>query len=83
VVFQDPETGVQLEVPTERRDVRARYAASATEFRAGIRDTLRHAAADHVVLRTDSDWVVDLARYLRRRRRTAWLTHATTNLAAR
>jgi uncharacterized protein (DUF58 family) len=83
VVFQDPETGAQLEVPTGRRDVRARYAASATAFRTEIRDTLRHAAADHVVLRTDSDWVVDLARYLRRRRRTAWLTHATANLAAR
>jgi uncharacterized protein (DUF58 family) len=83
VVFQDPETGAQLEVPTGRRDVRARYAASATAFRTGIRDTLRHAAADHVVLRTDSDWVVDLARYLRRRRRTAWLTHATATRAAR
>jgi uncharacterized protein (DUF58 family) len=83
VVFQDPETGAQLEVPTSRRDVRARYAASTTAFRTGIRDTLRHAAADHVVLRTDSDWVVDLARYLRRRRRTAWSTHAVVTRAAR
>ena len=82
-VFQDPETGAQLEVPTGRRDVRERYAASAVAFRTGIRDTLRRAAADHVVLRTDSDWVVDLARYLRRRRRTAWAAHATTSLAAR
>jgi len=35
------------------------------------------------VLRTDSDWVLELARYLRRRRRTAWLTHATRSLAVR
>ncbi len=82
-VFQDPETGAQLEVPTGRRGVRERYAASAAAFRADVRDTLRHAAADHVVLRTDSDWVLDLARYLRRRRRTAWLAHATKTLAIR
>jgi uncharacterized protein (DUF58 family) len=82
-VFQDPETGAQLEVPTGRRDVRERYAARAAAYRADVRDTLRHAAADHVVLRTDSDWVLDLARYLRRRRRTAWLTHATKTLAIR
>jgi uncharacterized protein (DUF58 family) len=82
-VFQDPETGAQLEVPTSRRDVRERYAAGAAAFRAEVRDTLRHAAADHVVLRTDSDWVHDLARYLRRRRRTAWLTHATKTVAVR
>ena len=82
-VFQDPVTGAQLEVPTGRRDVRERYAASAAAFRTDVRDTLRHAAADHVTLRTDSDWVVDLARYLRRRRRTAWLAHATKTLALR
>jgi uncharacterized protein (DUF58 family) len=82
-VFQDPETGTQLEVPTSRADLRDRYAASAAEFRAGVRNTLRHAAADHVVLRTDSDWLVDLARYLRQRRRTAWLAHATRTLAVR
>ena len=64
--------------------VRERYEASAAAaFRADVRDTLRHAAAHHVVLRTDSDWVLDLARYLRRRRRTAWLAHATKTLAIR
>ena len=82
-VFQDPETGAQLEVSTGRRGVRDRYAERATAFRAEIRGTLRHAAADHVVLRTDSDWVLDLARYLRRRRRTAWQAHATRTLAVR
>jgi uncharacterized protein (DUF58 family) len=82
-VFQDPETGAQLEVATSRPDLRDRYAASAAAFRADVRDTLRHAAADHLVLRTDSDWVLDLARYLRRRRRTAWLAHATKTLAVR
>jgi uncharacterized protein (DUF58 family) len=82
-VFQDPETGAQLEVPTGDRALRERYAASATAFRTGVHEALRHAAADHVALHTDSDWVLDLARYLRRRRRTAWLTHATKNLAVR
>jgi uncharacterized protein (DUF58 family) len=82
-VFEDPETGDQIEVTTGRRDLRDRYAASAAAFRADVRDTLRHAAADHIVLRTDSDWVVDVARYLRRRRRTAWLTHATKTLSVR
>jgi len=82
-VFEDPETGAQLEVPTGRRDVRDRYAARAAARRAEVHETLRHAAADHVVLRTDSDWVLDLARYLRRRRRTAWLAHATKTLAIR
>jgi uncharacterized protein (DUF58 family) len=82
-VFEDPETGAQLEVPTGRRDVRERYAARAGAFRADVRDSLRHAAADHIVLRTDSDWILELARYLRRRRRTAWLSHATKTLAIR
>lgn len=63
----DPETGRTREVATSRA-VRDRYAAAATAQRTDIADRLRGAGADHVQLRTDRDWVVDLASFVLRRR---------------
>lgn len=64
----DPETGRAREVPTDRR-TRARYAAAAEAQRRGIAHELRRAGAAHLQLRTDRDWVVDVARFVRQRRR--------------
>lgn len=63
----DPETGRTREVPTNR-STRARYAAAAAGQRADIADRLRRAGADHVQLRTDRDWVIDLAAFVLRRK---------------
>ena len=65
----DPETGRHLEVQTADRRLRVRFEAAATAQRSEIATTLRVAGADHVVVRTDRDWLVDLVRFVVRRRR--------------
>jgi len=66
----DPETGRTREVPTDRR-TRARYADAAAAQRRAIADELRRAGASHLQLRTDRDWVLDVARFVQARRATA------------
>ena len=65
----DPETGDHLEVQTSDRKLRERYAAAAGDQRERIRRSIVRAGADHVVLRTDRDWLLDLVRFVERRRR--------------
>jgi uncharacterized protein (DUF58 family) len=67
----DPETGRQIEVPTNSRKVRKRYAEAAAAQRAHIAGSIRAAGADHLRLRTDSDWLGDLIRFVHLRRRRA------------
>ena len=66
----DPETGRELEVQTSDRRLRARYAAAAAARSAEHAAAVRGAGAGHLVLRTDTDWLRDLAAHLSRRRRT-------------
>lgn len=66
----DPQTGRELEVQTSDAGLRGRYAVAAAEQRAEHARVVRSAGAGHVVLRTDRDWLHDLAGYLGRRRRT-------------
>jgi uncharacterized protein (DUF58 family) len=68
LVLHDAETGAELEVPTGDRELRERYAAAAAEQRAAIAGRIRSTGADHLVLRTDRDWLLDLARFVSRRR---------------
>ena len=65
----DPETGRRLEVQTGDRRLRERYARAAAEQRAAHAAAVRKAGATHVVVRTDRDWLPDLARALAVRRR--------------
>ena len=65
----DPETGRRLEVQTSNPKLRARYAEAAAGQREEHRRLLRSAGADHLVLRTDRDWVGDLVAFVGRRRR--------------
>ncbi|WP_083473119.1 MULTISPECIES: DUF58 domain-containing protein [unclassified Frankia] len=60
----DAETGAVLEVPTSSRRVRERYSRAAAEHRAQVALALRRVGAGHLVLRTDSDWLVDIVRYV-------------------
>ncbi|HEU4675970.1 MAG TPA: DUF58 domain-containing protein [Motilibacteraceae bacterium] len=72
----DPETGRRREVWTGSRKLRERYAAAAAEQRAARAEVLRRTGAHHVALRTDRDWVRDLARSVLTRNRTASLAGA-------
>ena len=68
LTLADPETGRVREVPTNAR-TRRRYAEAAAQQRQEIADALRTSGAAHVQLRTDRDWVLDLANFVLRRRR--------------
>ncbi|HSH23642.1 MAG TPA: DUF58 domain-containing protein, partial [Acidimicrobiales bacterium] len=65
----DPETGRRLEVQTADARLRARYAEAAARQRDDHRRALRSVGADHLVLRTDRDWLADLVAFVVRRRR--------------
>jgi uncharacterized protein (DUF58 family) len=65
----DPESGQQLDVDTGKRRVRERYAAAAVSRRDAHAAAVRRAGGTHVVVRTDRDWLPDLARALAARRR--------------
>jgi uncharacterized protein (DUF58 family) len=64
----DPETGRVYEVQTSDVKLRERYAVAAASQRATIAAGLRASGADHMVLRTDADWLLDLVRFVVSRR---------------
>lgn len=64
----DPETGYVHEVQTSDPRLRERYAAAALAQREAIARDLRASGADHLVLRTDTDWMLDLVRFVVSRR---------------
>lgn len=70
VQMEDPETGVVREIVLSRR-VQAAYAQAAAAQRARIKEALRRCAVPHLVLRTDRDWVSEVARFAMRQRRVA------------
>lgn len=63
----DPETGRRREVRTSAA-LRQRYAAAAADQRTAIARAIRRAGADHLQLRTDRDWLLDLVRFVALRR---------------
>ena len=65
LVLVDPESGRQREVATGDRRVRTAYAEAAAAHRAATAEAVRAAGAAHLLLRTDRDWVGDLARFVR------------------
>lgn len=64
----DPETGELFEVATGDASLRRRFTEAAAAQREEIARAVRRAGADHLVLRTDRDWLVDLARFVTWRR---------------
>ncbi len=64
IAFVDPETRAMHEVQTADPKLRARYAAAAAEQRSAIAGALRRAGAAHLRLRTDSDWLLDIVRFV-------------------
>ena len=67
----DPETGRRMEVQTAKAALRKRYAEAAAAQRAEIATAIRAAGAQHLILRTDRDWLRDVVDHVltaRRRR---------------
>ncbi|HEU5108028.1 MAG TPA: DUF58 domain-containing protein [Micromonosporaceae bacterium] len=60
----DPETGEWHEVQTADPKLRRRYAEAAAVQRARIAHALRGAGAAQLRLRTDSDWLLDIVRFV-------------------
>ena len=69
VVLADPETGRQREVVTTPLLCRE-FAAAASAHRDRVAVALRRCGAAHLRLRTDSDWVADVVRFVLARKRT-------------
>jgi uncharacterized protein (DUF58 family) len=68
VHLEDPETGQVLEVQTADAGTRQRFGEAAAAQREAIGQAVRRAGADHLVLRTDQDWLLDLVRFVTWRR---------------
>lgn len=64
----DPRTGELREVQTANAKLRARFAAAAAEQRTTIAGHLQRTGVDHLQLRTDRDWLLDLVRFVVARR---------------
>jgi uncharacterized protein (DUF58 family) len=60
----DPESGAEVEADTRDERLRRRYAEREQARRATLRDELRSASAEHLVLSTDSPWLDQLGRRL-------------------
>ena len=74
----DPRSGDRLRALREHRrlDARARMDAASAAQRERIRISLRRAGVGHIQLRTDRDWVQDIARFVLAYRRVASMLHA-------
>ncbi|MEU7902572.1 DUF58 domain-containing protein [Actinoplanes sp. NPDC049118] len=64
LTLADPETGRLHEVQTADPALRARYAQAAGNQRGEIARALRAAGAAHLRLRTDTDWLLDIVRFV-------------------
>ena len=76
MLIRDPETDFERYVNTADPDARARMDAASAAQRERIRIALRRAGVGHIQLRTDQDWVADIARFVLAYRRVASMLHA-------
>ncbi|MDH3754820.1 MAG: DUF58 domain-containing protein [Acidimicrobiia bacterium] len=65
----DPASGELREVSTRSAKLRNRYAEAAAQQRDDIATAMRRAGADHLVLNTGRDWLLDMAQFVALRRR--------------
>lgn len=76
MLIRDPETDFERYVNTADSDARSRMDAASAAQRERIRIALRRAGVGHIQLRTDRDWVQDIARFVLAYRRVASMLHA-------
>ncbi len=75
ILIRDPETDFSRYVNTSDAAARERFNAASAAQRERIRVSLRRAGVGHIQLRTDRDWVHDIARFVLGYRRTAAILH--------
>ena len=66
--FVDPETGRRLHVQTNANALRSRYEAAARARHESIARAIRATGAEHLVLATDRDWLIDIVKFVAGRR---------------
>jgi uncharacterized protein (DUF58 family) len=64
LALADAETGMVHEIQTSDPKLRRRYASAAAAQRSAIADAIRMAGASHLRLRTDSDWLLDIVKFV-------------------
>lgn len=64
LALADPETGLIHEIQTSDRRLRRRYADAAAAQRTAVAAAIRAAGSAHLRLRTDSDWLLDIVRFV-------------------
>lgn len=76
MLIRDPETDFERYVNTADEGARKRMDAASAAQRERIRIALRRAGVGHIQLRTDRDWVQDIARFVLAYRKVASMLHA-------
>jgi uncharacterized protein (DUF58 family) len=71
LVVRDVVTGAVHEIPTSKASVRRRFAETAKARQDQLASTFTAARVQHLVLRTDHDWLDDLVRFVLLRRARA------------
>lgn len=75
MLIRDPETDFERYVNTADPGVRHRMNAASAAQRERTRVALRRAGIGHIQLRTDGDWVAEIARFVLAYRRVAGVLH--------
>lgn len=75
MLIRDPETNFSRYINTSDDAARARMDAATKAQRDRVQIAIRRAGAGHIRLRTDRDWVTDIARFVLNYRRTAAVLH--------
>ncbi|MEL4358439.1 MULTISPECIES: DUF58 domain-containing protein [unclassified Luteococcus] len=75
MLIKDPETDFARYVNTSDPAARERMNAASAAQRERIKIAMRRAGVGHIQLRTDRDWVEDIARFVLAYRRTASMLH--------
>jgi uncharacterized protein (DUF58 family) len=77
----DTESGRNLHVQSNSARLRERYADAARERHDAIGRRIRDAGSEHLVLFTDSDWLIEIVRFVAGRR--TMRRHTTVSLQNR
>ena len=83
ILIRDPETKFDRYVNTSDAAARARLNAATRAQRERIRAAIRRSGAAHIQLRTDRDWVQDIARFVIAYKRMAGALHTPPKGVAR
>jgi uncharacterized protein (DUF58 family) len=83
ILVRDPESDFERYVDTSDEAARLRMNAASAAQRERIRAVIRRTGCGHIQLRTDRDWVQDIARFVLAYRRVAGQLHAPPKGVAR